>query len=104
MKMKVAVLGKKKIVLAFKSLGVSVFGIDREEDFNSAATEIENGDYSILFVTEDVAQKYNKKIEHFYTKTLPAILIIPGAGQSQGIGKDGLKKTIERALGSDLKL
>lgn len=102
--MKVAVLGEKKVVLAFKSLGVSVFGIDKEEDFSSATTEIENDDYSILFITEDIAQKYNKKIEHFYTKTLPAILIIPGAGQNQGIGKNSLKKTIKRALGSDLNL
>lgn len=102
--MKVAVLGEKKVVLAFKSLGVAVFGTEKEEDFSLAIKKIEEDEYGILFITENTAQKHAKEIEHLYTKTLPAILIIPGATNIQGIGRENLKKTIERALGSDLKL
>lgn len=102
--MKVAVLGEKKIVLAFKSLGIAVFGIEKEDDFNLAVKKIEEDEYSVLFITESIAQKHKKEIEHFYTKTLPAVLIIPGATNLQGVGRESLKKTIERALGSDLKL
>ncbi|MBU2545296.1 V-type ATP synthase subunit F [Patescibacteria group bacterium] len=102
--MKVAILGEKKIVLAFKSLGVSVFGVDKEKDFNLAVTEIENSNYSILFVTENIVEKYKNKIEQFYKESLPAILIIPGTNNNQGIGKESLKKTIERALGADIGL
>jgi len=101
--MKVAVLGEKKMVLAFKSLGVSVFGIEKEEDFQSAVSEIDSGDYSILFVTENVVAEHKTEFEAFFKGSLPAILIIPGV-KNQEIGRDSLKKTIERALGSDLNL
>jgi len=101
--MKVGVLGEKKIVLAFKSLGISVFGIERDEDFHSAVAEIEGGNYSILFITEDIVNKYKERIDQFCKESLPAVLIIPGA-DNQGVGKESLKKTIERALGSDISL
>lgn len=100
--MKVAVLGEKKLILAFKSLGIDVLGIERDEDFNRAKEKVD--DYGVVFITESIAKKYHKEIQEFYLKTLPAILIIPGTEDKLHVGKDSLKKTIERALGSDLNL
>ncbi|MBU3942825.1 V-type ATP synthase subunit F [Patescibacteria group bacterium] len=102
--MKVAVLGEKKLILAFKSLGIDILGIEKEGDFELAKEKIANDDYGVLFITESTAKKYNKEIEEFYLKTLPAVLIIPGTEDVLHVGKESLKKTIERALGSDLNL
>jgi len=102
--MKVAVLGEKKLILAFKSLGIDTFGIEKDNDFKNAKEKIETNNYGVLFITETIAKKYNKEMEEFYLRTLPAVLIIPGTEDDLQIGKASLKKTIERALGSDLNL
>jgi len=102
--MKVAVLGEKKLILAFKSLGIDTFGIEKDDDFKKAKEKIETNDYGVLFITETIARKYNKAMEEFYLRTLPAVLIIPGTEDDLKVGKVSLKKTIERALGSDLNL
>jgi len=100
--MKIGIIGEKNMVLAFRDLGINVFGVEKEDDFKRAKEEIGNNDFAVVFVTETIAKKYN--LEEFYLKTLPAILIIPGAMGSLGQGSAGLKKTLERALGSELNI
>lgn len=103
-KAKMGVIGDKKSILVFKSLGVDVFGVEKEEDFVKAKEKLNSESYSILFITEDVAQNFHKEVEELYNKTLPAVLIIPSAKTSNGLGKSSLKKTLERALGSELNI
>lgn len=100
--MKIGILGEKKSILAFRALGVEVFGIESEEDLSKAKEAIEKETFAIIFITEDIAAAYPEEIESFYQKTLPAVLVIPGVKGSLGLGKEGLKKILERALGSDI--
>jgi len=100
--MKIGIIGEKNMVLAFYDLGMAVFGVEKEQDFQKAKQEIEKHDFAVVFVTETIAQKYD--LEKLYLKTLPAVLIIPGAKEALGKGKEGLKKTLERALGSELNI
>ena len=88
------------MVLAFKSLGIDVFGLEGEQDFDKSLENIEK--YSILFITDSTAEKYKAKLEYLYNQTLPAILIIPGNAKNREFGKTNLSKIIERALGGDL--
>lgn len=99
--MKIAILGEKKSILGFKALGIDSFGVNGEQDFQEAARTIDKGDYAILFVTEDAAEDYSRELERFYQKTLPAVLIVPGFRKTEG-GRQGLRKIVERALGSEM--
>lgn len=101
MGVKAAIIGEKDIVLAFNDLGMDVFSVENDDDFKKAKQEI-NKDFAVVFVTETIAQKYN--LDDLYNKTLPAVLIIPGVKRELGKGLEGLKKTIERALGSELSI
>lgn len=100
--MKIGILGEKKSVLAFRALGVNVFGVANTDELLKAKEEIKKDDFAIIFITEDIASAYPKEIESFYQETLPAVLVIPGVRGSLGLGKEGLKKIVERALGSDI--
>ena len=100
--MRIGIIGEKNMVLAFRDLGMTVFGVEVEEDFLKAKEEIEKDNFAVIFVTETIAKKYN--LEDFYLKTLPAVLVIPGAKGSLGEGATSLKKTLERALGSELNI
>lgn len=89
------------MVLAFNDLGIDVFSVEKQEDFDRAKQKIEK-DFAVVFITETIADKYN--LEDLYSKTLPAVLVIPGIGGELGKGSEALKKTLERALGSELNL
>lgn len=97
--MKVAIIGEKKSVLAFKSLGVEVFGVENKEDFSKARETLGKNNFAVVFITEDTAFLYEKEIEEMMGDTLPAVLTIPGVGEKSS--SLPLKKILERALGSD---
>lgn len=97
--MKIGILGEKKSVLAFRALGVETFGIGSQEDLLKAKAEIAQDNFAIVFITEDIVQDYPAELATFYQKTLPAVLVIPGV-RALGLGRAGLKKILERALGS----
>lgn len=97
---KIGIIGEKNMVLAFNDLGMKVFTIEKDEDFDKAKQEIEG--LAVLFITETIAEKYN--LDDLYNKTLPAVLVIPGVKGALGKGTDALKKTLERALGSELNI
>lgn len=100
--MKIGIIAEKNMALAFYDLGIDVFGVEKDSDFDKAKQEIEDNGFGVVFITETISKKYN--IEGFYLKAFPAILVIPGTKGSLGEGSKGLKKIIERALGSDLNI
>ncbi len=42
------------------------------------------------------------ELEKYREKTLPAIIQIPGVSGNTGAGVEGVKKTVEQAVGSDI--
>lgn len=99
--MKIAVIGEKKLSLTFHALGAVVFGVENESDVESACKEIEEGDYGVVFITEDILREYSKSFDSLYGKALPAVLSIPGL-ESNKEKRDHMGEIIERALGSKL--
>ncbi len=99
--MKIAAVGSKQSVLGFKALGAEVFSVDTEEDLHNIKSQITGSDFAAVLITEDVAKKHHDFIESLYGQALPAILVVPSVSGASEMGKDGLKKILERALGSD---
>lgn len=99
--MRIGIIGEKSMVLAFNDLGIEVFPIEKEADFEKAKQEIET-DFAVVFLTETIAEKYDLK--DLYERTIPAVLVIPGSKGALGEGSTNLKKTLERALGSELNI
>lgn len=99
--MKLAILGEKKSIIGFRALGIDTFGIASKQDIDKAKAELKKSQLAALFITEEIAQNYEEEIKSFEQKTLPAVLIVPGI-QKTGKGQQGLKKIVERALGSEI--
>jgi len=98
--MKTAVLGNINSVLPFKALGAETFCIETADDFKKAQAQIEIGDFAILFITQKIAKQFEKEIEGFYNKSLPAVLVIPESAAKES--DQSLKKIFERALGREI--
>jgi len=99
--MKIGILGDNKSVLAFGALGVETFGVSNKEELLSQIKTIKEKDLAILLINEDTAQNFDNEIKGLFQETLPACLVVPGINRGSGKAKEGLKKILERALGSE---
>ncbi len=100
-KEKIAVLGASDITLAFKAIGMDVY------DANSIGEASEKlkllaRNYSVIFITEDLAMQIEEQIERYRNRTYPAIIPIPSSSGSTGYGVANIKKDVEKAVGTDI--
>ena len=98
---KLAVIGDKDIVLAFKAAGMDVFAASNA----SQAEEIlkkQAKNYCVIFITEDLAVNMAETLDKYKRKAYPTVIPIPSSSGSTGLGMAGIKADVELAVGSDI--
>jgi V/A-type H+-transporting ATPase subunit F len=101
---KIAVLGEGASVLGFTALGLAVFPVESGEEAVSTFKHIvkSNEQYAIIYVTEKYAVDLADEIAKYKDSISPAVILIPGAEGSGGLGKAALQAAVERAVGADI--
>lgn len=99
---KVAVIGDKDSVLAFKAVGVEVFDCIDSESARKLLKQLTDLQYAVIFITEPLAQSIPDVIAKAKAKAYPAIVPIPTAEGTNGYGMNGIKKDVEKAIGTDI--
>ncbi len=100
---KVASIGEKDVLLCFKGMGVEVFPVTKSEECLIKLKELAfDSSYSIILITESIAQGILNEINQLSQMAPNIILIIPGHKGSQNTSLKQMKKIIERAVGIDL--
>lgn len=99
---KIAVVGDKDSVLAFKALGIEVFPVVEASEARKTIDRLAMNDYAVIFVTEQVAQTISETIERYTNKTLPAVILIPSNQGSLNIGKQKISDNVEKAVGVNI--
>lgn len=99
---KIAVLGDKDCVLAFRAAGLNTFGANDAAEATALLRTLCKGDYAVVFITEDIAVKIADTLEMLKSRTYPAIIPIPSASGSNGYGLTSIKKDVEKAVGADI--
>jgi V/A-type H+-transporting ATPase subunit F len=98
---KMAIVGDGESITVFKAAGVATFpaedGKKAREIIRTIAKE-----YSIIFVTEELARALADFLKVFDEEAYPVILSIPSKNGSTGLGQESLKSAMERALGVDI--
>ena len=98
---KIAVVGNKDIILAFKAIGMDVFSADTPADGEAIIKDIAK-EYAVIFLTEDIARGMEETLAKYKSKPYPAIIPIPSHEGSTGFGIAGIKKDVEKAVGTDI--
>ncbi|MEG1394502.1 MAG: V-type ATP synthase subunit F [Clostridia bacterium] len=101
LKEKIAVVGDKDSVLAFAAIGLDVFAVLDVEEAREKVKALAR-DYSVIFVTEQIAEKISALLDRYKTKTYPAIIPIPSSDGTNGFGMNNIKKDVEKAIGADI--
>lgn len=100
---KIAIIGDKDTVLAFKSIGFDCFAVWNDEEAKEKMKALAMN-YKIIYITEDYAEKLNDLIEKYKSKTFPIVIPLPTASGTNGYGKASVHKNVEKAIGTDILL
>ena len=99
---KIAIVGDKDSVLAFKILGVDVYISLDPQEARKIIDRISKEGYGIIFATEQVAKDIPETIKRYNSELIPAIILIPSNKGSLNIGLANIDKNVEKAIGSNI--
>lgn len=99
---KIAVIGDKDSVLAFRALGVHVFTAIEGNEARRIIDKLAKEEYGIIFVTEQLAQEIPETIQRYNNEVIPAVILIPSNRGSLNIGLENINKNVEKAVGSNI--
>ena len=99
---KIGVIGDKDSILGFKAVGMSVFPVTNPLEAQEILEKLAGEQYGVIYITEQVAKDIVPVIDKYSEQKFPAIIPIPGNQGSLGIGMQGVKKSVERAVGADI--
>ena len=99
---KIAVVGPKEAVLAFRAVGLEVAFASTPEEASRAVFRLAEEGCAVIFVTEEEAKQISETISRYKTSPTPAIIPIPGATGSNGFGMAGVRANVEKAVGADI--
>lgn len=99
---KIAVLGQRDSVLGFRALGLTTVFAESRETAVRELHRLAREEYTIIYVTEDLAQQMMEEINKYNDDPSPAVILIPGKGGSLGVAQARLQRAVERAVGADI--
>ena len=99
---KIAVLGDYDSIYGFAALGLDTFPVTAQEEAGERLHELAANGYGIIYITEALAAGMKHEIARYQDQLLPAIIQIPGISGKTGDGVQGVKKSVEQAVGSDI--
>lgn len=99
---KIGVIGDRESILGFKALGLQTFPVTTQEEAEKTLKNLVAEKYGIIYLTEQVYDMVEKETEKHSDSALPAIIPIPGVVGNTGKGISSVKKSVERAVGSDI--
>lgn len=99
---KIGILGGRDSVLGFLSIGFVAMPVKDEQEARRALQKLAAEDCAVIFVTEEYAVPLAEDIAKYKDTQTPAVVVIPGAGGSRGIGMAALKSASERAIGANI--
>lgn len=99
---KIAVIGDRDSIYGFAALGLDIFPAEDSEQGGKTLRTLADGEYAVIYITEALAAKLTAEIDRYSDNITPAIIPIPGVKGNTGAGIALVKKSVERAVGSDI--
>lgn len=96
---KIAVVGDKDSVLAFKMIGFDVFFATDAGEARSVVDDLAQKDYGIIFLTEQLGVQIPETLERYDELVTPAVILIPNRMGTNNFGEERFAGNVERAVG-----
>ena len=99
---KIAVMGDRDSIYGYAALGLDTYPVTDQEEAAKQLKLLAGSQYAVIYVTEALQAQLESEIDHYVSEGLPAIIPIPGVSGNTGMGIRNVKKSVERAVGSDI--
>ena len=99
---KIAVMGDRDSIYGYASVGLDIFPVDETIQALRTLRQLSETGYAIIYMTEKLVAMLGSDLDPYNDKPLPAIIAIPGVSGNTGMGLASVKKSVERAVGSDI--
>jgi V/A-type H+-transporting ATPase subunit F len=99
---KIAVMGDRDSIYGYAALGLDTYPVTDPEQAAKTLKNLADSQYAIIYVTEALQARIETEIDKYVNEGLPAIIPIPGVSGNTGMGIRNVKKSVERAVGSDI--
>ena len=100
--LKVAAIGDRESVSGLKAVGIEVFSPECKDDCPGLLKKLCEGDYAIIYITEEFGESTKDIIKKYEDRISPAIILIPGVKNNTGEGMKSVSRSVEKAVGSQL--
>lgn len=99
---KIAVMGDRDSIYGFASVGLAIFPVKPDVSVARQVRQLYESGHAIIYMTEQLFSQNEKELAVFNEQALPAIIPIPGVTGNTGVGIDRVKKSVTKAVGSDI--
>lgn len=99
---KVAIVGDKDSILAFKAIGIEVFEAKNATEARKTIDKLASNNYGVIYVTEQIASEIEETINRYIKSITPTIVLIPSSQGSLGIGKKKISENVQKAIGMNI--
>jgi len=99
---KIAVMGDRDSIYGFAAVGLDIYPTDGEGNIARQVQRLSENGYAIIYMTEALYSRHESELSIFSSMPLPAIIPIPGASGNTGVGIARVRKSVEKAVGSDI--
>jgi Archaeal/vacuolar-type H+-ATPase subunit F len=99
---KIAVMGDRDSIYGFAAVGLDIYPAEADSNVARQVQRLSENGYAIIYMTEALYSRHEKELSVFNDLPLPAIIPIPGASGNTGMGVSRVRKSVEKAVGSDI--
>lgn len=99
---KLGMIGDYESSIGFKAVGIDTYQVRDPKEAKDILLELSREGYGIVFITEELASSIEETVDQINRETDCAVLIIPSVKGSTGLGRNRIKKSVERAVGIDI--
>ena len=99
---RIAVIGDWESVMGFRALGLDAYPASSPEEAREIIHRLARENCGVIYLTEQLAAGLEDVIARYKDELRPAIILIPGAEGSLGLGRKAIQSAIERAVGADI--
>lgn len=101
MKNNIAVVGSIDSILAFKTVGFDVFGVNNEENTRHVLNKLLT-EYKLILITDTFAKFAEDIIKDTQNSAYPTITVIPSGTSEENYALGQISQSVERALGVNI--
>lgn len=95
-------MGDRDSIYGFAAIGLETYPVTDTEEAAKLLKKLADSQYAVIYITENLQSALEQEIDKYAAERFPAIIPIPGVSGNTGMGMRNVKRSVERAVGSDI--